>query len=92
MVLGVKEEKEVDDLEKMEQVLIFLDCGHRLSQMKSVTRLGEKITKGKNRGKRPILVKFENESARKEVYDKSPRLFESDLFGDIYVKTDLPAP
>ena len=92
VVLGVKEKKEVDDLEIMEQMLIFLDCGHRLSQMKSVTRLGEKITKGKNRGKRPILVKFENERARKEVYDKSPRLSGSDFFCDIYVKADLPAP
>ena len=29
---------------------------------------------------------------RMEVYDKSPRLFGSDLFGHIFVKADLPAP
>ena len=71
--------------------MIFLSCGHRLNQLKSVIRLGEKSTKGRNKGKRPILVKFDNSMASKEVLDRSPRLSRSALFGNVFVKADLPA-
>ena len=86
IVHGVPETDQTGDEEAIYEMLSYLHCANRLHQIENAYRLGRK----QYRNTRMLLIKFNNKAAVREVLEKGPRLTRSGVFGNIFVRRDLP--
>ena len=87
ILMGINDtNNKFDDEYIVNEVLKTIGCGHRISQKTYTSRLGPK-RRGKNR---LVIVCFTNENAAREILNRSPGLHRNVIYGNIYIKKDLP--
>ena len=77
-----------DDQMEVEEMLKFLFCKHRITQIKNggVVRLG-----GRSMGKkRFLMVSFDNETAANQIYSRRNLLEDHPYMHNVYIMRDLP--
>ena len=86
IIHGIPETDRTGDDDAIYEMLNHLQCGHRARQIENTFRLGRK----QYRRNRMLLIQFDNKTAVNEVLDKAPRLTNSVLFRNFFIRRDLP--
>ena len=85
IIHGIPETDRAGDENNIYQILCHLQCANRLQQIDKMYRLGKK----QYRKKRMLLIEFSSKNAVREVLEKSPRLTNSGVFGNAFIRRDM---
>ena len=80
------DDRYIDDVASLKTILGALDIGHLIKRVHRVNRLGE--YKPGRRRSRVVKISFDNEHIARILIDKSPRLANHHLLGNMFIKED----
>ena len=88
IIKGLTDRSNYDDRREVEELLEFMFCKHRISQISNggIKRLGRREA-GKNRF---LMVCFENEAAVDQIYMRRNLLEDHPYMHNVYITRDLP--